>query len=89
MSCEAVSEDAVGKPIARILTPERKAKLIAAGFTPPGRVMNCSRFYPDAEYNMPLLAEALLRILKEAYGYQGAPAMEVSTEAEDKRPLAP
>jgi hypothetical protein len=38
---------------------------------------------------MPLLAKALLRILREAYGYQGAPAMTVSTEAGGKRPLAP
>jgi hypothetical protein len=89
MYCEAASADAVGKQVARILTPERQAKLIAAGFAPPGRVMNYSRFYPDAEYDMPLLAKALLRILKEAYGYQGAPAMNVRTEAGDKRPLAP
>jgi len=89
MYCEAVSEDAVGKQIARILTPERKAKLIAAGFAPPGRTMNYSRFYPEAEYNTTLLAKALLRILKNVYGYQGATAIEVRTEAGDKRPLVP
>src|SRR6185437_1657376 len=37
MYCEAASEDAVGKPIERILTPDRKAKLLAAGFAPPGK----------------------------------------------------
>jgi hypothetical protein len=89
MYCEAASADAVGKQVARILTPERQAKLIAAGFAPPGRVMNYSRFYSDAEYNTPLLAKALLRVLRQAYGYQGTPAMTVSTETGGKRPLAP
>ena len=89
MYCEAVSADAVGKPIARILTPERKAKLIAAGFAPPGRTMNYSRFYPDAEYSTALLAKVLLRVLRGAYGYQGSPAMNVQTETGGKRPLAP
>ncbi len=89
MYCEAASADAVGKQVARILTPERQAKLIAAGFAPPGRVMNYSRFYADAEYDTPLLAKALLRILREAYGYKGAPAITVRTEAGGERPLAP
>lgn len=89
MYCEAASEDAVGKSLAHILTPERTAKLIAAGFAPPGRTMNYSRFYPEAEYNMPLLAKALLRVLKEAYGYQGAPPMNVATENSADHPLVP
>jgi hypothetical protein len=89
MYCEAASADAVGKQVARVLTPDRQTKLIAAGFAPPGRVMNYSRFYPDAEYNTPLLAKALLRVLREAYGYQGTPAMTVSTESGGERLVVP
>lgn len=89
MYCEAASADAVGKAVANILTPERKAKLIAAGFAPPGRVMNYSRFYPDAEYSIPLVARALLRVLRESYGYQGTPAIAVITEKGGTRPLVP
>jgi len=89
MYCEAVSEDAVGKPIERILTPERKAKLLAAGFAPPGKTMNYSRFYPAGQYDMPALARTLLGILKEAYGYEGAPPMTLTTEKQTEQPLAP
>ncbi len=89
MYCEAVSEDAVGKPIERILTPERKAKLIAAGFAPPGKTMNYSRFYPADEYDMPALAKVLLGILKDVYGYQGEPPMDLTTENRKQHPLVP
>jgi len=89
MYCEAVSEDAVGKPIERILTPERKAKLTQAGFAPPGKVMNYSRFYPAGQYDMPRLAKVLLGILKDVYGYQGAPPMKVHTETGAEHPLVP
>ena len=89
MYCEAVSEDAVGKPIERILTPERKAKLSAAGFAPPGKTMNYSRFYPADQYDMPTLAKTLLGILKEVYGYQGAPPMTLTTEKKTEQLLAP
>lgn len=89
MYCEAASEDAVGKPIERILTPERKARLVAAGFAPPGKTMNYSRFYPIDAYDMPTLAKTLLGILKDVYGYQGAPAMTLTTEVQTERPLVP
>lgn len=51
MYCEAVSADAVGPAMARLLTPERVDRLRAAGFTPPGKVMNYWRLYPRREYN--------------------------------------
>jgi len=89
MYCEAASDDAVGKPVERILTPERKAKLIEAGFEPPGKVMNYRRFYPRAQYDMEAVAKALIDVLRQAYGYRGAPAMTVATETGHKRPLAP
>jgi len=40
MYCQAASADVVGKQVARILTPERQAKLIATGFAPrPGHAL--------------------------------------------------
>lgn len=89
MYCEAASGDAVGNPVERILTPERKAKLIAAGFEPPGKVMNYRRLYPRAQFDMKTLANALLDVLRDAYGYQGAPPMKVSIEDGSKRLLVP
>ena len=87
--CEAASADAVGAPIERILTPDRIAKLREAGFSPPGKAMNYWRFYPQAEYTKAAVAQALLDVLKDAYGYYGAPKMNVETEQGHKRPLLP
>jgi hypothetical protein len=87
MYCEAVSEDSVGKPIERILTPEGKAKLLAAGFAPPGKTMNYSRFYPSDQYDMTALAKILLDLLKNVYGYEGEPPMRLTTEEQKEHPL--
>lgn len=89
MYCEAVSEDSVGKPIERILTPEAKARLLAAGFAPPGKVMNYSRFYPSDQYDMTALAKILLGVLKDVYGYRGEPPMRLTTEKQKEHPLLP
>ena len=80
MYCEAASDDAVGLPLARILTPARKAKLLAAGFEPPGQSMNYARMYPYREYDPRAMAHALLAVLREGYGYQGAPELTLSIE---------
>jgi hypothetical protein len=87
--CEAASADAVGAPIERILTPDRIAKLYAAGFKPPGKTMNYARFYPQADYTKAAIAQALLDVLKDAYGYYGAPKMNLETEQGVKRALLP
>jgi hypothetical protein len=87
MYCEAASDDAVGRPIARILTPERRRKLQEAGFEQPGRVMNFWRYYPTAQFEPTAIAKALLGVLRDAYGYEGAPAIEVETETGKRRPL--
>jgi hypothetical protein len=89
MYCEAVSEDSIGKPIERILTPARKAKLLEAGFAPPGKTMNYSRSYPADQYDMAALSKILLGILKNVYGYQGAPPMDLTTEKQTEHPLVP
>ena len=85
--CEAASDDAVGAPIARLLTTERRQKLIAAGFEPPGKVMNFRRFYPLDQYDAAAIAHALLAVLHDSYGYNGTPAMRLKTEVGDETPL--
>ena len=81
--CEAASDDASGAPLARILTPDRRQKLIDAGFEPPGKVVNFRRFYPLAQYDEVAVAEALLAVLHDAYGYGGTPALRLHTEKGD------
>ena len=81
--CEAASDDASGAPLARILTPDRRQKLIDAGFEPPGKVVNFRRFYPLAQYDEVAVAKALLAVLHDAYGYGGAPALRLHTEKGD------
>lgn len=86
--CEAASADAVGPPLAGVLTPERAALLLKAGFKPPGRTMNFWRYYPYARYDQRTVAHALLAVLHDCYGYAGAPALMLSTESQpDSHPL--
>jgi len=85
--CEAASPDAIGAPLARLLTADRRQKLIGAGFEPPGKVMNFRRFYPLDQYDAAAIAHALLAVLHESYGYDGTPAMVLKTEVGDKTPL--
>lgn len=85
--CEAASEDAIGAPLARLLTADRRQKLIAAGFEPPGKVMNFRRFYPLDQYDATAIAHALLAVLHDSYGYNGAPPMMLKTEVGGKKPL--
>jgi hypothetical protein len=85
--CEAASEDSIGAPLARLLTADRRQKLIVAGFEPPGKEMNFRRFYPLDHYDAAAIAHALLTVLHDSYGYTGTPAMMLKTEKGDKAPL--
>ena len=85
--CEAASDDAVGSPLAGILTPARRRKLLDAGFEPPGKEMNFSRLYPLDRYDDAAVAHALLAVLHDAYGYGGAPGMVLKTESGKPTPL--
>jgi hypothetical protein len=85
--CEAASDDAVGAPVRRILTPDHLAKLADAGFEPPGKVMNFHRFYAQAQYDATAVAKALLSVLRDAYDYGGAPPLMLTTASEKERPL--
>jgi hypothetical protein len=77
--CEAQSVES-WPVLARILTPDRVAALHAAGFADPGRSPNYSRNYPAGEFTDGAIAEALLSILCDVYGYNGVPALVFQSE---------
>ncbi|HEX4183530.1 MAG TPA: hypothetical protein VHY34_09745, partial [Caulobacteraceae bacterium] len=77
--CEAVSADS-WPVVASILTPERLARLHAAGFADPGRAPNYSKTYPIDTADDGAIARELLTILHDVYGYGGATKLEVTTE---------
>lgn len=77
--CEAQSADS-WPLLARILTPERIARLHAAGFSDPGRAPNYWRAYPVDQFDDAAIARELLTILFDVYGYDGTPKLAIKTE---------
>ncbi len=79
--CEAQSAES-WPALAAVLTPERIARLHAAGFADPGRAPNFSKTYPADKTDDAALASEILTLLHDVYGYYGASALEVKTEEE-------
>lgn len=77
--CEAQSAES-WPVLARILTPDRVARLHATGFADPGRAPNYWKTYPIAELSDAAIANELLTVLYEVYGYNGAPKLKFATE---------
>jgi len=77
--CEAQSADS-WPALAAVLTPERIARLRAAGFADPGRAPNYSKTYPAEKIDDAALASEVLTLLHDVYGYYGASKLEVKTE---------
>ena len=77
--CEAQSAES-WPALAAVLTPERIARLHAAGFEDPGRAPNYSKSYPADKIDDAALASEVLTLLHDVYGYYGANALEVKTE---------
>jgi hypothetical protein len=77
--CEAQSADS-WEALARILTPERVARLHAAGFADPGRAPNYWKTYSADTSTDKAIADELLTILHDAYGYDGRPKLKIKTE---------
>jgi len=77
--CEAQSADS-WPALAAVLTPERVARLHAAGFADPGRAPNYWRNYPTDQFDDAAIARELLTILHEGYGYTCLPKLKVKTE---------
>lgn len=77
--CEAQSAES-WEALASILTPERVARLHAAGFADPGRAPNYWKAYVADQVDDPTIAHELLTILHDVYGYTGLPKLKVKTE---------
>jgi hypothetical protein len=77
--CEAQSADSWAA-LASALTPERVARLHAAGYVDPGRVPNYWRNYPLQDFDDATIAHELMSVLYEVYGYAGSPKLEILTE---------
>ena len=82
--CEAQSADN-WPALARVLTPERIARLHAAGYQDPGRSSNYSRSYPADRSEDDHIADQILRVLHDVYGYSGAARLKVTTESDPGR----
>ena len=77
--CEAQSAES-WPALASVLTPERVALLHAAGFGDPGRGPNYWRSYPLDSASDRAIADQLLGVLHDVYGYAGAAPLTVKTE---------
>lgn len=77
--CEAQSAES-WPALAAALTPDRIARLHAAGFADPGRAPNYSKSYPADQVDDAALAAEILTLLHDVYGYYGASALAVTTE---------
>jgi hypothetical protein len=77
--CEAQSADS-WPALSSVLTPERVARLHAAGYADPGRAPNYSKTYALDQFDDAAIARELLTILYDAYGYAGAPKLKIGTE---------
>jgi hypothetical protein len=77
--CEAQSAES-WPVLARILTPERIARLYAAGFADPGRAPNYWKTYGLDNSNDAAIADELLTILHEVYAYDGTPPLRFGSE---------
>ena len=77
--CEAQSADS-WPVLSRVLTAERVARLHAAGYADPGRGPNYWKNYPVDKSGDAVIADELLAILHDVYGYDGVPKLKVVTE---------
>ncbi|MEW6450273.1 MAG: hypothetical protein AB1490_06475 [Pseudomonadota bacterium] len=77
--CEAQSAESWAA-LASILTPDRVSRLRNAGYADPGRAPNYWKSYPLDKFNDAAIANELLAILHEVYGYAGAMTLKIKTE---------
>ena len=77
--CEAQSAESWAA-LAGVLTPERIARLHAAGFADPGPTQNYSKTYLAKAFDDDAIAGELLAILRDVYGYSGSPKLTIATE---------
>jgi hypothetical protein len=63
-----------------VLTPQRIARLRAAGYADPGRAPNYSKTYLASNITDAALAAEVLTLLHDVYGYRGVSKLAVKTE---------
>jgi hypothetical protein len=78
--CEAESPQSWAA-LSAVLTPERLAKLHAAGYADPGRAPNYWKNYPLEQYDDAAIANEVITLLHDIYGYTGAEQLRIQTEA--------
>jgi hypothetical protein len=78
--CEAQSPDSWAA-LSSVLTPDRVAKLRAAGYADPGRSPNYWKDYPLDKYDDAAIAHEVITLLHDVYGYTGAEQLTIKTEA--------
>jgi hypothetical protein len=77
--CEAQSAES-WPTLARLVTPDRFARLRALGFAEPGRSPNYAKIYPLDRHSDAAIAEELLTVLYDVCGYTGSPALQFKPE---------
>ena len=77
--CEAQSVES-WKALSAVLTPDRIAHLRNAGYTDPGRAPNYWKSYAPDKYADAVVAQEILAILYNVYGYNGAAKLNIKTE---------
>lgn len=82
--CEAQSAKSWAA-LGAILTPERIARLHAAGYADPGRAPNYWKSYPVDKYDDATIAREILALLHDVYGYDGSERLKIGTEAGDEK----
>ncbi len=78
--CEAQSPGSWAA-LTSVLTPDRLARLHAAGYADPGRAPNYWKNYPLGGYDDAAIAREVITLLHDVYGYTGAEQLSIKTEA--------
>ena len=66
--------------LASVLTPERVARLHKAGYVDPGRAPNYWKNYAFDKQSDVEIANEILTILYDVYGYAGATKLDIKTK---------
>ena len=77
--CEAQSPES-WPALAALLTPDRVAMLHQAGYNDPGRSPNYWKNYPMASETDASIADDILAVLRDAYGFTGAWDLQVQAQ---------
>jgi hypothetical protein len=77
--CEAQSAESWAA-LATVLTPDRVSLLRKVGYADPGRAPNYWKSYAFEKYSDAVMANEILTILYDVYGYTGTAKLKIKTE---------